>query len=363
MKLRNLVISVVLLAALSVAAYFRNRPETVPPADPRVGAPLLGREAAADAAGLIVSDQGKTVELARGADGIWRVPGYFNMPADFEKISRLVQDLNEAKVERFVTDNPDRIGRLEFKDSFIALKDGAGREIWRVTLGKASDTGNGRFIRLGSEPKAFFSNLHTWLDTDPKGWASAQLVTVKPDDIAKVEIPFDSGTTVVASRAKKEDPWTAASAPAGQKLVADKVASVVTALTSLRFSDTVDPKDPGAARAAAHLRPFRLTTFDGRTIAIALGRTPEEKKLKAPVADAKDVATLAPGANGKTEVKAIAPEFDTTPAGPVFAVVSNSDAKDPINALMQKRAFQVDEYTFTGLPQKPEELFEAEKAK
>ncbi|HEY4988185.1 MAG TPA: DUF4340 domain-containing protein, partial [Opitutaceae bacterium] len=275
----------------------------------------------------------------------------------------LVQDLNEAKVERFVTANPERIGRLEFKDSFIALKDGAGTEIWRVTLGKASDAGNGRFIRFGSEPKAFFSGLHTWLDTDAKGWASAQLVTVKPDDIAKVEIPFDSGTTVAASRAKKEDPWTAAPPAAGQKLVPDKVASVVTALTSLRFSDTVDPKDPGVARAAAHLRTFRLTTFDGRTITVALGRTPEERRLKAPVADSKDVAPLARGADGKPEVKAIAPEFDTTPAGPVFAVVSNSDEKDAVNELMRKRAFQVDEYTFTGLPQKPEELFQAEKSK
>jgi Domain of unknown function (DUF4340) len=363
MKLRTLVISVVLLAAFSVGAYLRNRPDVAPLADPRVGAPLLDRETASAAAGLIVSDQGKSVELARGPDGVWRVPGYFGMPADFEKISRLVQDLNEAKVDRLVTANPDRIGRLEFKDSFIALKDAAGRESWRITLGKAADSGNGRFIRFGSEPKAFFSGLHTWLDTDAKGWASAQLVTVKPDDIAKIEIPFDSGRTVVASRAKKEDPWRATAPPPGQKLVADKVASVVTALTALRFSDTVDPKDPGAALAAAHLRTLKLTTFDGRTITVALGRTPEVKKLKPPVADAKDVASLAQGADGKPEVKAIAPEFDTTPAGPVFAFVANSDAMDAINDLMRKRAFQVDEYTLTSLPQKSEEFFEADKAK
>jgi hypothetical protein len=51
------------------------------------------------------------------------------------------------------------------------------------------------------------------------------------------------------------------------------------------------------------------------------------------------------------------------PAGPVFAVVSSSDPHAAINDMMKRRAFQVDEYTFTGLPQKPEELFEAEKAK
>jgi hypothetical protein len=30
-----------------------------------------------------------------------------------------------------------------------------------------------------------------------------------------------------------------------------------------------------------------------------------------------------------------------------------------VNALMVKRAFQIAEYTFTGLPQKADELFEA----
>jgi hypothetical protein len=184
---------------------------------------------------------------------------------------------------------------------------------------------------------------------------------VKPDEVSRVEIPFDSGTTVVASRAKKEDPWSAAAT--GPKIIPDKVNALVTSLTSLRFSDTVDPKDPGVAEAAAHLRTFVLTTFDGRTITVALGRKPEEKKLKPPVADAKEVAPLGNGADGKPEVKAITPEFDTVAAGPVFAVVASSDAKAPINELMRRRAFQVDEYALTGLPQKPDELLEAGKAK
>lgn len=52
------------------------------------------------------------------------------------------------------------------------------------------------------------------------------------------------------------------------------------------------------------------------------------------------------------------PEFETIPAGPVYAFVTHSDDSAPVNALMQKRAFQVYEYTFTGLPQTPDELFE-----
>jgi hypothetical protein len=63
-------------------------------------------------------------------------------------------------------------------------------------------------------------------------------------------------------------------------------------------------------------------------------------------------------AGEKKDDKPLAPEFETIPAGPVFAFVSHSDASAPVNSHMAKRAFQIAEYTFTGLPQKADELFE-----
>jgi len=227
MKLRTLAITIAVLAILSIAAYLANRPQPAPSEDPRVGKALVDPDTASRATGIVISDQGKKVELARNADGSWRVPSYFDMPADFDKISRLIQDLNEAKVDRFVTSNPERLAHLEFKDSSIALRDQAGKEIWSLSLGKTSEMGNGRFIRFGSEPKAFFSNLHVWLDTDAKGWANAQLVAVKPDDVSRVEIPFDGGARIVAARAKKDAPWAAEGAPAGQKLNSDQLSSLL----------------------------------------------------------------------------------------------------------------------------------------
>jgi hypothetical protein len=364
MKIRNLALAVALLAALSVAAYLSNRPRPAPSADPRVGRALLDPDTVSKAAGILVADQGKKVELARAPDGAWRVSSYYDLPADFDKISRLVQDLNEAKVDRFVTASPERLSRLEFKDSRIALSDSGGKEIWSLTLGKSSDSGSGRFIRFGDEPRAFFSGMHVWLDTDAKGWANAQFPSVKPDDVARVEVPFDGGTAVVVSRTKKDAPWTAAEAPAGRKLLAEKVSSLLSTLTTLRFSDTADVKDPAAAEAQKHMRTFRLTTFGGTTLTVSLGRKPEEKKLKPPVPDAKEpLAALAKGADAKPEAKPITPEFETIPAGPVFVEISSSESKAPVNELMKRRAFQVEEYSFTALPQKADELFETEKAK
>jgi hypothetical protein len=364
MKLRTLVLAVAVLAALSLAAYLENRAKSAPPADPRVGTALLDSDTASKAAGLVVADQGKEVDLAKGADGTWTVASYFNFPADFSKVSQLAQDLNEAKVERLVTVNPERIAHLGFKDSSITFKDASGKEIWRLVVGKEPDSGTGRFIRFGDEPRAYFSGLHIWLDTDSKGWSNAQLVSVKPDDIASVEIPFDGMPAVIASRAKKDAPWTSTTTPAGKQVSADRISAVLSSLTALKFTDTTALDDAAAVAAAAHMRTFKVTTFDGKTLTISMGRKPEEKKLKSPATDAKaGLAALGNLTDTKAPATPTVPEFDTIPAGPVFVAIASSDAHAVVNDLMKKRAFEIDDYVFTGLPQKPDELFEAEKAK
>jgi hypothetical protein len=364
MKLRTIILAVAILAVLSVVAYLGNRPKVAASADPRIGGVLLDSDTAAKAAGLVVADQGKKVELSRDAAGQWAVVSYFNFPADVVKISRLAQDLNEAKVDRQVTENPERMAHLGFSDSSITFKDSSGKEIWRLVVGKESDSGNGRFIRFGDEPKAFFSTMHIWLDTDSKAWANAQLLTVKPDDIASVEIPFDSGAPIVASRAKKDAPWSTGATPAGHQVSADKISTLLTTLTGLRFTETVDTGDAAVVAATPYVRALKLTTFDGKIVSISLGRKPESKKLKAPVADAKDsLAALGKLADAKAPATPTAPEFDTVPAGPVFASILSSDSHAVVNDMMKRRAFEVDDYVFTGLPQKPEDLFEPLKAK
>ena len=44
------------------------------------------------------------------------------------------------------------------------------------------------------------------------------------------------------------------------------------------------------------------------------------------------------------------PEFETIPAGPVIVAITDSAADSKLNPLMAKRAFEVSEWTFTGLP-------------
>jgi hypothetical protein len=370
MKLKTLIVTIVVLAVLSIGVYIARRPAAPVAGDARLNQPLVDRAAVEKAAKLRISEAGKQVELTRQTDGTWRVPSYYDMPADFGKLSGVIGNLTDAKVQRLVTTNPERIGRLEFKDTKIVLLDASDKEVFSVTLGKHAETGGGRFVQFGDEQKAYVANLSAWLDADAKNWANAELINVKADDVAKVEIPFEDGGPVTVSRSTKEDAWTAEKMPENQKVKADKISSVITSIGNVRFSDTAAPDDPNVAAAKANLRTFKLTTFDNKTITVAMGRKPEEKKLK-PLAEGTggpsalgSIADLVKkdenkdGEKKDDEKKPLAPEFETIPAGPVFVFITHSDSSAPVNALMQKRAFQVSDYIFTGLPQKADELFE-----
>src|ERR1039457_1635072 len=134
MKLKTLIVYVVILVALSALVYFLQRPAAQPLADARLGQPLLAAGTVEKAVKLRIADQGKSVTVVRQPDGTWRVPAYFDFPADFSKISSLIGNLTEAKLERLVTTSPERIARLDFKDLKIDLLDAADKEIWSVTL-------------------------------------------------------------------------------------------------------------------------------------------------------------------------------------------------------------------------------------
>ena len=375
MKLKSIVRIIAILAALSAVAFFATRPTPAPVADTRIGQPLADRAIVEKATTLRLNDQGKTVTLVRQADATWKVASYHDFPADFSKLATFIGSLTDAKLERLVTSSPARIALLEFKDTKIELLDATDKELWTVTLGKNPDTGSGRYVRYGAEAKAFLASLSAYLDTDSKNWANTELLALKVDDVAKIEIPFVAAnasepTSLTVSRATKDAPWTAEKTPDGQKLKADKISAVLSSLSSIRFSETNDLNDANAVAAKATERLFKIETFDKKVLKIALGRKPEEKKLKpiAPPAEGQSALSslgtaadmLKKDADGKPAdpAKPIAPEFETIPAGPVFVSIASSDASASVNALMQKRAVQISDYTFTSLPQKSDELFE-----
>lgn len=381
MKLKPLLAVVALLAALSAAVYFAGRPAKPSGVDPRLGQPLLAAGSVDQASTLTLTENNRSVTLNKLPTGGWVVQDYHGFPADFTKLSRLVSDLVGAKVERLVSQNPERLKGFNLGDARVTFKDATGKAVWSLDLGKNAE-GGGRLVRYDAETKAYLTRLSVFLDTDAKNWADASLLSLKSEDIAEVELSFAEGAPVVAARAKKEDPFTTANAPAGQQLSRAKIDSLLSSIGTLRFSDTSDLAEPNAVAAKANARTIAVKTFDGRSYRVAIGRKPEQKIVKAPEAgktgatgpaalgSLTDLAkSAAPSAKATTPATAAKPgeagpaavvesATETIPAGPVYAFITASDDDAPVNQLMTKRSFQVFESTFTTLPQARADLFE-----
>lgn len=338
MKLKPLVVIVIVLAAFSAAAHFLTRPSGSPSADPRVGQPVMDRAMIEQAAQLRLTGNGTTVLLVKQPDASWQVASYYDLPVDFDSLSRLVGDLTNSRIQRFVTASPERLARLEFTDRKITLLDASGHELWSLAAGKNAD-GGGFFVSFGAEQKAYLARPDVWFDTVAKNWADTTLLNLKASDIAKIEIGFETAPTLVVSCARPSDPFTAATTPPGQQLATDKIDTLLGQFTNLRFSDTADPTDPNVIAAKQHTRTLKFTTFDGKTYTITLGRKP---------------ATTAQAT--ESEISNLKPQINR-PAGPVYAFITCSNPSAPVNVLMQKRACQISDYIFANLPEKPGDLF------
>ena len=92
-----------------------------------------------------------------------------------------------------------------------------------------------------------------------------------------------------------------------------------------------------AAKENSH--QFTLKLSNGDSYNYSIGRQPEVKIEK---------EVQKEGENGETTTEM--EEEVVTPEGPVYYFITSSDGEDPVNAYMDRAAFEASSYQFTSLP-------------
>ncbi|GAB5558537.1 MAG: hypothetical protein SynsKO_01840 [Synoicihabitans sp.] len=359
MNLKILSISVLVLAVLSGIVAWINRPAAPANADPRVGTSLLENIDVNAATAFTVANNDDSVALARDESGAWSVESYHGLPADEDKLRRLMQDLNEANLARVVTRNPERAARLNLGEASVAVTAG---DTHRIVFGQSASRG-GRYVKLAEADDApvYLTPATTFIDALPKNWAKSDLTSFDPADIQAVTLTLEDGSTVDVHRETVEATWTAKNTPEGKQLRLQPITSLLTSFNSLRFTNTAEPSATDVVDAAAAARAFTLTTFDGETLHLKLGRRPEETVVKSEPENPVDaIADLTSGADSAPETaeEALEDLTETIPAGPVFAFIEGPAQLAPLAKFTRTLAFEVSSYSFTSLPTDADAIWE-----
>ncbi len=345
MNLRPLLLTVAVLAPVSALVWWFGRPApAAATADPRVGARLVEPEVLASATQVTLRAEGRSLELARTEDGRWTLVGEPVLPADSSRLARLTRDLVSPRIERLVSTNPERIATFEFGETGLRYADASGAALLDLQLGRSLE-GGARLLRFGEEDKAYAARLNLWLDAEPASWRDNLLVSgLQASDLASLRIAFPDtdAEPVLVSRASATEPWTSPASPAGHQVRAAILTTQAGNLSALRFNHVAPADAETVVAARAHPREVSLTSFAGRTVTFTFYRAPEPPAASAPeVPEGEEPPPPPPPA-----------------PRPVFVSVLDSQPDAILEAAARTHAFEIAEWLFTSLPQRPEDLFE-----
>lgn len=335
MKIGSLLITVIVLAILTIAGYMlRNSSLRSPVEDPRVGQPLLEREALAQLETIEISKDGDRVELQADEQGEWVVRTLYDLPVDFGKLSTFVQNIVEANIGRRITALPDRLERLDLDRGRVRLTSVDGDSLLDITYGKSLPGGGTAFL-LDRENTAYQATASPFLDADSTNWAAKTLYEFEADDVAGIQFSLAHESWGV--RREDKDTDFVSTTPSDERTPKQsEITSVINQFSNLRFTQVKNRDEVEATEewkgAQNNARSLRFTLFSGESITVKMSR------YEPPPSEDEEESTI------------------STAGQVTYLRISSSRADHPINRFMDELNFEGSSYTFDNIPTEISEL-------
>lgn len=347
MNIKNLYISAGVLAVIAIATSLFKKSDSAPLLDDRVGTAIVDPAALRDTAKIVVKMEDETLTFAnQGVSNLWVLEERFDLPTSYDRISELAQNVSDAKLQRLVSENPDRIAKLGFETGeSIRVLDKIGNDIVAFQLG--NETENGRqFMRYEGEEKAFLVDTTFFINSSLDSWLEKKLVDFESDDVTTIEALLQNGDQINVTRGNADSEWETDDAlPEGKILNQSSIGQIASRLSDLTFTATAEIDDANVVTAKENSHQFTVKLNSGDSYEYSIGRQPEVKIEK---------EVQKEGENGETTTEM--EEEVVTPEGPVYYFITSSDGEDPVNAYMDRAAFEASSYQFTSLPDSLDKL-------
>jgi len=288
MKSRTFLILLVCVALLAAVAFFTLRSEERDTHDRTLGQPVLADLPFDRIDKIRIASSRERVELVKTLRG-WGVAQKKGYPADFAKISDLVEKLQKMKIGKRFSVDPEIRNRLALhppgdastpEESVavrLTLLDEENRTLADLLIGNArsSETGyGGQYLMHFDQDTVFLADQSLkFLETEPAEWIHRKAVDLDAGTIRSVALYRGNTADPVyrLERQQGDTGFTLAAAAVGGTLEAGKVDRVTEALSPLRIEDVLPAEDPGRDISFENADRFEFRTEDGWRYTIELG--------------------------------------------------------------------------------------------
>jgi hypothetical protein len=279
-----LVIAAVLLGGL---AYLTSRKDAAK-APNRMGEPLIAGLSVNDISTIRMIGKDGTTTLTRTPTG-WTVPSKFGHPANFDKLRTAVVALDDLNIEHEIeaTDKQKADMNISEASERVQLLDEANVVLGEIVLGDTREQDapqgspyggypNGRFVSTdGGETVVVISDpLSAFAGVTALGWLDTEMLSVNAADVASIRIAGPD-REAISCTAGDDGKLTLADLKAGAEADADKLTSLQSALSYMRFSDVADPSLTDETLGMDTPIVFEAMTKNGTLHMVKLGKTPE----------------------------------------------------------------------------------------
>ncbi len=299
--------------------------------DTKAGQRLIPDLKASDVAELVISAAGERLTLKKGEAG-WGIVERNGFPANVERIGELLLKLVEMKVVQTDAAADSQRARLGLQEpgadvgkaeadtnvpgTVLELKDGAGKSLARLLLGKklsksvegpagARQEAAGRYLLAGNAESG--KVLNVIVVSDPL----AQVEVAAEQWVAKELIRVERAKSIVAtgpdgrqrfalSRENDDAEWKLAG---GEKGDSSKIIDVTSGMISMNLTDVVtgDKGNPSAENGLDKPVVIKADTLDGISYVLRLGAKSGEDKVYARVSVSGEIAQNIPRTPPKDE--------------------------------------------------------------
>lgn len=259
MKVKGLMTSAALLAALGGAVWWSNKDEEAKKGQPAKDAPpKILTVADAEVAELRFQHKGgESTIVKRGKDGRWEITAPKPLPADQSAVGAILGALAPFSSDKLVeekTDNPANFGLAQpAAEITVVKKDG---KTINILFGDDTAIGSSTYVKIGAEPRIYTIASKAAIDKDWKDLRDKRLLTFDSGKLSRLEIL--NGKETVEFGKSGADSWTILK-PSTMRGDNFAVEELVRKLNEAKMEDA-----PDDAAAADAIRKFYGSALVGK---------------------------------------------------------------------------------------------------